>query len=113
MIVPASEIISGQGALSHATFENLTVSHRAAVYTVRVRKKRDTSGSFRLLGVIDEQGTSLLSALDSYFEDFEATSEDDTRIVRSIARASASASPTEVTSTMNRSSPRSIRKSGW
>ena len=60
------------------------MSHRAAVYTVRVRQKRDTSGSFRLLGDIDDEGTSLSALLQNYFHDFESISEDDTKVVRSV-----------------------------
>lgn len=60
------------------------MSHRAAVYTVRVRRKRDTSGDLRLLGDIDEGGTSLRDVLGSYFTNFTATSADGTKIVRSV-----------------------------
>lgn len=60
------------------------MSHRAAVYTVRVRKKRDTSGDHRLLGDIDEEGTSLRDLLQNYFADFTSTSVDETKVVRSV-----------------------------
>ena len=60
------------------------MSHRAAVYTVRVRQKRDTSGTFRLLGDIDDQGTSLSAVLQGYFHDFESISEDETKVVRTV-----------------------------
>ena len=60
------------------------MSHRAALYTVKVRKRRDTSGDHRLLGDIDEAGTSLLSVLESYFTNFVATNVDQTKVVRSV-----------------------------
>lgn len=61
------------------------MSHRAAVYTVRVRQRRDNSGTFRLLGDIDDQGTSLKTVLDSYFRNFESISDDGSKVVRSVA----------------------------
>lgn len=60
------------------------MSHRAAVYTVRVRQRRDTSGTFRLLGDIDEQGTSLSGVLQNYFHAFESISDDETKVVRTV-----------------------------
>lgn len=60
------------------------MSHRAAVYTVRVRRKWDRSvekGS-RLLGDIDEQGTYLRDVLEMYCRGLEAVSADETKVVR-------------------------------
>jgi hypothetical protein len=51
---------------------------------VRVRQKRDTSGTFQLLGDIDDQGTSLLAVLQNYFNGFKSISEDNTKVVRSV-----------------------------
>jgi hypothetical protein len=58
------------------------MSHRAAIYTVRVRRRRDTSGTFCPLGDIDDNGASLLSAIDSYMLYFESTSADGSKVVR-------------------------------
>jgi hypothetical protein len=58
------------------------MSHRAAVYTVKVRQKRDTSGEFRLLGDFDEQGTSLTTVLQGYLDDFESISGDESKVVK-------------------------------
>jgi hypothetical protein len=57
------------------------MNQRVAVYTVRVRPKRDLE-TYRPLGDIDDQGTSLMSILLSYMEDFESVSADETRSVR-------------------------------
>jgi hypothetical protein len=58
------------------------MSHRAAIYTVRVRPRRDTSGIFRPLGDIDDNGVSLLAVIDAYMLDFESTSADGSKVVR-------------------------------
>lgn len=58
------------------------MSHRAAAYTIRVRPKRDRSGELRLLGDIDEEGTSLINVLENYFKDLQSTSDDETKVVR-------------------------------
>jgi hypothetical protein len=58
------------------------MGHRAAVYTVKVRRKRDLSGAYMPLGDIDGQGTSLLAALDKYMSDLEAVSADGSKVVR-------------------------------
>jgi hypothetical protein len=60
------------------------MSHSAAVYMVRVRQKRDTSGTFQLLGDIDDQGMSLSAVLQNYFDGFESISDDGTKVVRSV-----------------------------
>jgi len=60
------------------------MTHRAAVYTIRVRKKYDRSESKepRRLGDIDEQGTYLRDVLARYCEGLEAVSADATNVVR-------------------------------
>lgn len=60
------------------------MSHRAAVYTVRVRRKWDRSESkeCRSLGDIDEAGTYLRDVFERYCADFESLSEDETKVVR-------------------------------
>lgn len=65
------------------------MSHKAAAYTIRVRPKRDRSGEIRLLGDIDEEGTSLLGVLENYFKDLESTSDDETKVVRCLTCDSA------------------------
>jgi hypothetical protein len=57
------------------------VSHRAALYTVRVKKSY--TQDYRLLGDIDNAGTSLRDELASYLAaGFEVPNEDGTKIVR-------------------------------
>jgi hypothetical protein len=58
------------------------VGHRAKIYTVRVRRKRDKK-SFLPLGNFDDQGTSLIAVLADYLGDFEASDQEETRKVRS------------------------------
>jgi hypothetical protein len=58
------------------------MSHRAAVYMVRVRKKRDRSGEYRLLGDFAEQGIGLLPTLERYCTGLESISADEAKIVR-------------------------------
>ncbi len=58
------------------------MSHRAAAYTVRIRPKNDRSGEVRLIGDIDEEGTSLINVLENYFKDLESTSDDESKVVR-------------------------------
>jgi hypothetical protein len=60
------------------------MSHRAAVYTVRVRRKRDRSRAFRPLGDIDGQGSGLLSAFGRYMSEFESKTADGTKILRGV-----------------------------
>ena len=56
------------------------MNHRVALYTVQVRRKRDTSGTFLPLGDIDERGTSLAPVLAGYLDDdFEAINAEQTR----------------------------------
>jgi hypothetical protein len=62
------------------------MSHKAAMYTVRVRARRDTSGTFRPLGDIDNNGVSLLGVLNDYMLDFESTSTDGSKVVRCQSR---------------------------
>jgi hypothetical protein len=70
---------------SSARWGRVQLSHRAAAYTVRIRRKRDRSGDFCLLGDIDGEGTRLISVLDNYFEDLESTNEDETKVVRCLS----------------------------
>lgn len=60
------------------------MSHRAAIYTVRVRRKYDRSDAKepRRLGDIDEQGTYLLDVLERYCTGLESLSADETKVVR-------------------------------
>jgi hypothetical protein len=64
------------------------MSHRAAVYTVRVRRKWDRSEDkrYRLLGDIDEQGTYLRDVLERYCSDpaFASLSADGTKVVHCV-----------------------------
>jgi hypothetical protein len=64
------------------------MSHRAAVYTVRVRRKWDRSESkeCRRLGDIDEQGTYLGDVFERYCADpdFQSVSADGTKVVRCV-----------------------------
>ena len=56
------------------------MAHRVALYTVQVRRKRDTSGGFLPLGDIDAQGTSLAELILRYLGDhFEAVNDEGTR----------------------------------
>lgn len=58
------------------------MSHRAALYTVRARKKRASKDAEpRLLGDFDEAGTSLLTALDGMMQGFEQQNGDGSRAV--------------------------------
>jgi hypothetical protein len=50
---------------------------------VRVRKKRDKA--YRLLGDIDEQGSSLLTTLRSYLDQFQAVTEDGSKVVTALS----------------------------
>jgi len=61
------------------------MTHRAAAYTVRVRPKYDRTGEVRLLGDIDEEGTSLISVLENCFKDLESTSDDESKVVRCLS----------------------------
>lgn len=61
------------------------MSHRATAYTVRVRPKRDRSGEVRLLGDIDDGGSSLINVLDNYFKVLETSSGDETKVVRCLS----------------------------
>lgn len=56
------------------------MAHRAALYTVRVKQK--WSQDYRLLGDIDEAGTSLADIFVQYLTGFESPSEEGTKIVR-------------------------------
>jgi hypothetical protein len=59
------------------------VTHRVALYTVHVRRKRDNRRDFLPLGDIDENGTSLAMVLASYLaDDFEAVNDEKTRSLR-------------------------------
>jgi hypothetical protein len=61
------------------------MSHKAALYTVQVRPKRDKEP--RLLGDFDQAGTSLIEVMHNYLaQGFSAATEDGTREV-SIARS--------------------------
>lgn len=64
------------------------MSHRAALYTVRVRRKGDRSKNKQccLLGDIDDRGTYLGDALARYCVDptFESQSADETKVVRCV-----------------------------
>lgn len=57
------------------------MTHRVALYTVHVRRKRDTSGDFLPFGDIDEQGTNLAQVAAGYLNDphFEVANEEETR----------------------------------
>lgn len=65
------------------------MTHRAALYTVRVRQKYDRSESkeARLLGDIDEEGTYLRDVLERYCNGMESVSADETKVVRSTKTA--------------------------
>jgi hypothetical protein len=55
------------------------MSHRAALYTVRVKEKW---GDHRLLGDIDEAGTHLAVVLEGWLRGFERENEDGSKVVR-------------------------------
>jgi hypothetical protein len=61
------------------------MSHRAAMYSVRVREKWKRDIQPRLLGDIDDAGTSLTSELDRYMQGFEAYTEDREKVVRCLS----------------------------
>jgi hypothetical protein len=56
------------------------------MYTVRVRRRRDTSGAYWPLGDIDEKGSNLLSVIDGLMLDFESASADGSKVVRCLNR---------------------------
>jgi hypothetical protein len=58
------------------------LGHRATVYTVRVRRKRET-GDFLPLGNIDGSGTDLAGLLAEYLGDLESFDAEETRSVQS------------------------------
>jgi hypothetical protein len=60
------------------------VAHRAAVYTVRVKRARKRSDKYRSFGDIDEAGTYLGDRLLDYISDagFEGASADGSKVVR-------------------------------
>ena len=58
------------------------MGHRATVYTVRVRRKRETDG-FLPLGNIDGTGTDLAGLLADYLGDLESSDAEETRSVQS------------------------------
>lgn len=60
------------------------MSHRSAVYTVHVHRKGDPSDQ-RLLGDIDDAGTSLISTLGRCAVDLESRSSDGEKIVRTLS----------------------------
>jgi hypothetical protein len=60
------------------------MSHRAAVYTVRVHKRSKRADS-RLLGDIDDRGSSLIQAFDGYMAGLESVSADKLRVVRALS----------------------------
>jgi hypothetical protein len=61
------------------------LSHRAAMYSVRVREKWKRDIQPRLLGDIDNAGTSLATVLDRFMNGFEAFTEDRTTVVRCLS----------------------------
>lgn len=56
------------------------MGHRATVYTVRVRRKRETE-DFLPLGDIDGNGTDLAGVLAGYLGDLESFDAEETRSV--------------------------------
>jgi len=58
----------------------VAVSHRTALYTVRVRQSR--AREYRLLGDIDDAGTNLADALAGFLANLEVPNEDGTKVVR-------------------------------
>lgn len=59
------------------------MGHRVSLYTVQVRPKRDKSADFRLLGDIDNNGTSLADVLSTYMDtDFEVVNAENTTSLR-------------------------------
>jgi len=61
------------------------MSHRAALYTVRVRERYAARDDYRLLGNIDGRGTSVLTALAQYLTDFTSTNDSGSMTLRSEA----------------------------
>lgn len=59
------------------------MSHRAAVYTVRVHKRNNRDDS-RLLGDIDDKGSSLITVFKGYGEGLESETSDKLREVRTV-----------------------------
>ena len=60
------------------------MSHRVALYTVKVRPKRDKEQ--RLLGNFDEAGSSLIEVLENYLDtSFSSATEDGTKEVRVVS----------------------------
>jgi hypothetical protein len=57
------------------------MAHRVALYTVRVKERYQ---DYRLLGDIDQAGTYLLEALDSYLNGFDIQSADGERVLRCV-----------------------------
>ena len=62
------------------------MSHRAAVYTVRVHGRSKPSDT-RLLGDIDDRGSSLLQVLAKYVDGLKSESDDHLRVVRALSHA--------------------------
>ena len=60
------------------------MSHRAGLYKVQVKELRKPKDEARLLGDIDNQGTSLSAVLGGFMANFESVSFDETRIVRAL-----------------------------
>lgn len=60
------------------------MSHRAAVYTVRVHKRNSPNDS-RLLGDIDDNGSRLITAFKGYAEGLESETPDKLRAVRTVS----------------------------
>lgn len=57
------------------------MSHRAAVYTVKVRYRGKPGSEGCPLGDIDNAGTALIAELNSYLKDFTSKAEDDSKVV--------------------------------
>jgi hypothetical protein len=59
------------------------MTHRVALYTVQVRRKRDKSGDFLPFGDINKEGANLLESIRGYLADhFEVANEEGTRVLQ-------------------------------
>jgi len=84
----ASSQVEGEpilvASLLESSGDGIRVSHRGAVYTVRVRTKRAKADELHLLGDIDGRGTSLGAVIGRYMPGFEAASADGSKVVRCV-----------------------------
>jgi hypothetical protein len=83
--VPGIEGIQGASSVAgNVRAAEIVMGHRAAVYTVRVHR-RSKRTDYRLLGDIDNRGSSLLRQLDKYMIGLKSDSADHSRVIRALS----------------------------